>query len=86
MMETQKPWSVTNGIGANLPITAKAAKISDIMKTTVDGGDRFISQPSLFIDERIVIVLSEKARGPTISTGIEPQASGRRVTTNGEAI
>jgi hypothetical protein len=52
-----------NGIGANLPITAKAAKMSDTMNTTVVGGDRFISSPSLFVDGRTVIVFAEIARG-----------------------
>jgi hypothetical protein len=51
------------GIGANLPITAKAAKISDTMKTTVVGGERFMSCPSLFVDGRTVIVFAENASG-----------------------
>jgi hypothetical protein len=33
------------GIATNLPIMANAAKISDITKTAVDGGVRFISSP-----------------------------------------
>jgi hypothetical protein len=52
-----------NGIATNLPMMANAAKIIEIMKIAVVGGDRFISSPSLLVDGRTVIGLSEKASG-----------------------
>jgi hypothetical protein len=47
MTATQNPFSVTKGICAKLPITAKAHKIAETIKTTVDGADRVISPPLL---------------------------------------
>jgi hypothetical protein len=52
---------VKRGIAANLPITARAARTSDTIKTAVDGGVSLNSRP-LSVDERTVIVFSKNAR------------------------
>jgi hypothetical protein len=52
---------------------ANAAKITEMMKTAVVGGVSCISSPSLFVDERTVIVFSEKARGPITLRGRGPK-------------
>ncbi len=46
---TQKPWSVMTGIWMNAPMMANAARIIEITKTMVVGGDRLNLQPSLLL-------------------------------------
>ena len=45
MIATQKALALINGIATNVPIMASTAKISEMMKTAVVGGDKFISSP-----------------------------------------
>ena len=49
-----------NGIATKVPMIASTAKISEMTKTAVVGGDKFIST-RLLIDARNVIVFSQKA-------------------------
>jgi hypothetical protein len=51
---------VMKGICEKWPITAKAHKIAETIKTTVDGADRVICCP--LVDEWTVIVFFGKAR------------------------
>jgi hypothetical protein len=45
MMATQKAWAVINGIATKVPMMASTAKINEMTKTAVVGGDKFISSP-----------------------------------------
>jgi hypothetical protein len=44
-MATQKALGVITGIAAKVLITASTAKINEMAKTAVVGGDKFISSP-----------------------------------------
>jgi hypothetical protein len=45
MIATQKALALIKGIATNVPIMASTAKISEMTKTAVVGGDKFISSP-----------------------------------------
>ena len=59
-LATQQALVLINGIATKVPMIASTAKISEMTKTAVVGGDKFIST-RLLIDARNVIVFSQKA-------------------------
>jgi hypothetical protein len=45
MIATQKAWALINGIWTKALMIASTAKITEMIKTAVVGGDKFIFSP-----------------------------------------